>query len=355
MDTVMGIKTYTSTAVRARDVSWLRRVVGSGQTPGRKGGSGALSLSLVGLVIIFTLIPGRVFAVHGPSEHVLFEKNSLYQYIRVEEDSARRERYLQVDNLRKDPQGGISIDDPEKLLFEYTRIAFASLAFVDREPENVLFVGLGVGAMPRFFYEHYRKADIDIVEIDPEIFEVAKKYFNFTETGNMKVHLLDGRVFIKKTPKKYDMIFLDAYKGDHIPFHLTTVEFLKEIKKKLKKDGVVVSNISSESNNKYFWSMVKTYWKEFPQLNIFRAEDSGNFIFIAASERLGRSESDILKQAENIQSEKGINLSLMHSWWWDYRKNNSRIYRVRVLTDDFAPVNLLRHMKLENQGSRTGM
>ncbi len=307
---------------------------------------------LVFIIFQLVMITGQASALHGPPVHVLFEKNSLYQYIRIEENSDKRERHILVNNSGKDPergiQGGISLDDPEKLIFEYYRMAFTSLAFIDREPEDVLFVGLGAGAMPKYFYKYYRNANIDVVELDPDVFEAAKEYLYFSEEEKMKVHISDGRVFVKRTPKKYDMIFLDAYKGDSIPFHLTTREFLKEVKQKLKKGGVVISNITAESKNQYFWSMIKTYLKEFPQLSVFRGEDSMNFIFVAPTIIPEKEASVILAQAEEIQADKGIDLSLITKWSWNYQKNNSKIYRVRVLTDDFAPVNLLRYKEMKN-------
>ncbi len=307
---------------------------------------------LVFLSFQMVMIPGWAYAKHGPSDHVLFEKNSLYQFISVEENSDKRERYILFNNSGADQdrgiQGGIYIDDPEKLLFEYTRMAFVSLAFIDREPEDVLFVGLGAGAMPKYFFKHYRNSNVDIVELDPDVLEVAEKYFYFSEEEKMKVHILDGRIFIKRTPKKYDMIFLDAYRGDQIPFHLTTREFLREVKKKLNKGGIVVSNITAESKNQYFWSMIRTYLKEFPQLSVFRSEGSRNFIFVAPMGKTGLEASVILAQAEEVQVAKGIDMSQIAEWSWDYQKNNSKIYRVRVLTDDFAPVNLLQQMEMKN-------
>ena len=132
------------------------------------------------LVLCVTLFPLQGFALE-PSEKMLFEKNSLYQYIQVIEDTAKKERY--VRNQKKEyTQGGIYVNAPEKLLFEFTRMGFVSLAFLDRDPKDVLFVGLGAGAMPRYFTGRYPDAIIDIAEIDPEMVTVAQKYFRATVT-----------------------------------------------------------------------------------------------------------------------------------------------------------------------------
>jgi spermidine synthase len=296
------------------------------------------------LVLFVALLPHASFA-QEKTEKVLFEKNSVYQYISVVEDTAKKERYI-INTKRDYQQGGISEEDPSKLIFEYTRIAFISLAFLDGAPKDALFVGLGAGSMPRYFNQHYPDVDTDVVEIDPDIFNVAKRFFYFKETPNMKVHISDGRRFIKRTNKKYDIIFLDAYQNDFIPFHLTTAEFLKELKRRLKKDGVVVSNIASPFRNKFYDSMLVTYLKEFPQLYIFKGT-SRNSIFVATMNEKKKSAHEISRRAEEIQKARKLDIDLARIGWsydWDYSNYK---YNGKVLTDDFAPVNLYRQMTAE--------
>lgn len=302
-------------------------------------------LVVVSVTFLALMVSSQGRGFHKPFTETVYEKNSLYQFIMVDEDLENKQRYILVNTKKDRPQGGILIDDPDKLIYEYTRMAFTSLAFLDREPEEVLFVGLGAGVMPRYFNRYYPDAIADSVEIDPEMFEVAKKYFYFEEKPNMKVHLLDGRMYIKRTAKKYDMIFLDAYRGEHIPFHLTTVEFLRELKKKLKDGGVVVSNVLSKSNNKYFWAMVKTYQEEFESLYLFKGKEAGNFIFVATVNKFPLEKSAMLTRAGKIQSEKGMDIDLKQSPW-DY-EGMGFTWDSKILTDDFAPVNLYKEMEID--------
>jgi len=277
------------------------------------------------------------------TERLIFEKNSLYQYISVIEDTAKNERFIR-NNKREISQGGVYLNAPDRLLFEYSQISFISLAFLDREPKDALFVGLGAGAMPRYFNKYYPEANIDIVEIDPDIEMVARKYFYFKANERMRVHLADGRLFIKKTQKKYDIIFLDAYQNDYIPFHLTTMEFFKEVKSRLKEGGVVVSNVLSPFRNKFFDSMVVTYDKVFPQLYIFKGRKSNNFVFIATLKSGIRDKEDISSIAQKIQASKKMDIDLGKIGWTcehcDEYKTNAK-----ALTDDFAPVNLYKYQK----------
>ena len=306
--------------------------------------AGVVTINRVVWSFLFLMsLPLEGFALE-PGEKLLYEKNSLYQYISVIDNTPKKERYLR--NQKRDvSQGGMSLAAPEKLLLEYTQMSFISLAYLDREPRDVLFVGLGIGAMPRYFSRFYPEATIDIAEIDPDVVPVATKYFYFKETANMKVHITDGRMFVKRAPKKYDVIFLDAYQNDDIPFHLTTVEFLREVRNKLKEDGVVAANILSPYRNKFFDSMVMTYKKVFPHLYIFSGQRSRNFIFVATPGTTKRSEEYILERAGKIQAARKFDIDLpktasSYEYSTDYEWSSAK-----VLTDDFAPVNLYKYQK----------
>jgi spermidine synthase len=295
------------------------------------------------LSVCLVLFPLQGFALE-PSEKLLFEKNSLYQYIQVIEDTVKKERYVR-NQKREFTQGGIYVNAPNKLLFEFTQMGFVSLAFLDSDPKDALFVGLGAGAMPKYFAGRYPDTVIDIAEIDPDMLAVAQKYFYFKENEKMKVHVDDGRLFVKRTKKKYDWIILDAYQNDYIPFHLTTLEFLKEVKSRLKDGGVVVANITSPYRNKFFDSMVMTYKKAFPHLIIFKGKKSVNFIFVATTGLKNKDKESIVARARKIESAKKFDFDLED---FASRYELSEVYEwdgAKILTDDFAPVNLYQHQK----------
>jgi len=295
------------------------------------------------LSLCLVLFPLQGFALE-PSEKLLFEKNSLYQYIQIIEDTEKKERYVR-NQKREFTQGGIYVNAPDKLLLEFTQMSFVSLAFLDSDPKDVLFVGLGAGAMPKYFAGRYPDAVIDIAEIDPDMLAVAQKYFYFKENERMKVHVDDGRLFVKKTKKKYDWIILDAYQNDYIPFHLTTLEFLNEVKSRLKDGGVVVANITSPYRNKFFDSMVMTYKKAFPHLYVFKGKKSANFIFAATMGSKMKAKGSVEARARKIQSVRKFDIDLED---FASRYEPSEVYKwegAKILTDDFAPVNLYQYQK----------
>jgi len=291
----------------------------------------------------FALASTPVLAATG-HEKTLAAKNTQYQYLSVHEDTQRKERYLRSKRGEMN-QGGISLTHPEQLLLPYTQIAFIGLAFLDREPNDALFLGLGVGSMPRDFSRFYPAAMADVVEIDPDVPPLAKKYFFFQETPRTKLSVEDGRIFVKRAKKQYDMVFLDAYQNDSIPFHLTTLEFLREVKAKLRPGGVVVANILAQDINRFFDAMIVTYRKAFAHVYIFKWKFADNYIFVATESSLLRDRKAVSDRARTLQAQKRFEINLLEiSQWYVYASEYDKA-GAKVLTDDFAPVNIYQHQK----------
>jgi spermidine synthase len=162
----------------------------------------------------------------------------------------------------------------------YSRTMLVGLAVHDK-PQRVLVVGLGGGTIPTWLHRHFPKTLIDVVEIDPEVVDVAKNFFGFRPDEKLKAHVQDGRKFIEQTRDPYDVIFLDAFSADSIPYHLATQEFLKAVRKAIKPDGLVVSNVWSRQSNKLYDSMVKTYQSVFNEVYVVNVPDSGNRILLS--------------------------------------------------------------------------
>ena len=270
---------------------------------------------------------------------VLYEKDSLYHRIIVTEGDGLRT--LRFDRLR---QSALDLNDPDRMVFHYTQYLHLAMAFHDN-PQRALFIGLGGGSAPRRFHQDYPNLRIDVAELDPEVVNVAKRYFGFEESERMKVQAVDGRIFLQKTPHRYDIIVLDAYYADAIPFHLTTREFLKELKAKLTPTGIVVSNIIGNvrgPDSKLFRSIVKTMETEFAQTHVFPVVEVSNIIVIASQgkERLGKQE--VIRRARSLEDEGKVQFPL-ERYAHTYVIERIPLEDVPVLTDDYAPVDGLLH------------
>ena len=268
----------------------------------------------------------------------------MYQTIIVAEDPVKQERYL-YSNKRGFVQGGISLQAPEKLFLDYLQTSLLGLVFLDREPRDILVVGLGAGSLPAYLARIYPTALIDVVEIDPEMQGVAERFFLFKPPKNMKMHLNDGRVFVKRAKQKYDLVFLDAYRSDTIPFHLTTVEFLREVRGILRENGVVVANIVTPVLNKLFPAMVKTYRSVFPGFFIYGGEKPTSIVFIATSARIAWNDELIAQKAQAFQPLMKPGIDLPRLSRTRFYLSRASFEKAEVLTDDFAPVDLYQEKK----------
>ena len=107
-------------------------------------------------------------------------------------------------------------------------------------------IGLASGSVPKRLLRDFPELEVDVVEIDPEVVRVTEKYFGLAPDPRLTVHVGDGRVFLKRTDRRYDLILVDAYAATRyglvIPRHLATKEFLEEARDRLTANGVLMYN-----------------------------------------------------------------------------------------------------------------
>ena len=196
--------------------------------------------------------------------------------------------------------------------------------------KNILVIGGGAYSYPRNFLSSNPEAHADVVEIDPKMTEVAKKYFNLADDGRLTSYNLDGRVFLNRNQKKYDAVYVDSFRTYVPPYQLTTVETAQKIFSSLTDSGAVYVNLISAvegESAKFFQAEYATYKKIFPQVYIFRVaypytDIPQNLILVAtkSGQRLPLQSSD-----PNLEG------YLQHGW-------EGEVAMVRPLIDDFAPV-----------------
>lgn len=169
-------------------------------------------------------------------------------------------------------QTTIKVGEPDYLRFDYLRLALIGMALAAPQagtPRRVLLVGLGGGALPVFLHRQYPDVQIDVVEIVPEVVTAAERYFGFRQDARMRAHVGDGRQFIERAPPAhYDIIMLDAFGSAEVPAHLTTQEFLQAVRRALKAQGVVVSNVWNARYNRHYNAMLRTYQEVFPEVHV---------------------------------------------------------------------------------------
>lgn len=174
---------------------------------------------------------------------VLHETRTPYQSLLVVEDAARRERYLCGPGCGY-VHGTLRLDAPEELAMEYMRTALVGLAFLSEAPRRPLFLGMGAGLMPRFVRARFPSARVDVVEVDPEVPPLARRFFGFRDDSRLKVRVADAAEFVARRKGPWDVVFLDALYGPEVPGHLAAEPFLRRLRQRLSRGGVLVANLA---------------------------------------------------------------------------------------------------------------
>ena len=146
-------------------------------------------------------------------------------------------------NKRYYTESSMKLSDPGALTVDYTRLMTIGLAYVPKV-ERILEIGLGGGRTVSYLKASLPDTAILAVEIDKDVVELAKKYFQLQgDPASMRAVVADGRSFLMRDNDRWDIVLIDAYRGPFVPFHLLTKEFYTLVKSRLAPGGVVVQNI----------------------------------------------------------------------------------------------------------------
>lgn len=98
--------------------------------------------------------------------------------------------------------------------------------------------------------------------------------------SNVNLVLEDGRSFLERQPENtYDLVLMDAFTPkDKVPPCLSTLEFLKEVKARMRPGGVLVWNMWKNEERQ----LLETVSAVFPDLAMGRAPGEGNAIVLAS-------------------------------------------------------------------------
>ncbi|MEW6568638.1 MAG: fused MFS/spermidine synthase [Chloroflexota bacterium] len=221
------------------------------------------------------------WALTGPikeSGGQVFETESSYNYIQVVERGGTR--YL----LLNEGQGIHSVYNPEDGATYGTWDCFLAAPFLNPPPvalssvERLGIVGLAGGTIAKQYTQVFGPIPIDGWEIDPEIVEVGRRYFDMNEP-NLNVVVADGRWGLAHSPRRYSVIAVDAYRLPYIPWQLTTREFFEEVRKHLLPDGVLVINVGrTPQDRQLVEAMVGTLRAVFPSVHVVDVPNTFNTI-----------------------------------------------------------------------------
>lgn len=298
-------------------------------------------LILIPLFIITFSI--KADAAYG--EKVVLETTSPYHHIKVIDEN--NIRTLSFDGSMETK---MSLDNHLLGHFEYTEYFQMPLLW-NNHIKNVLMIGLGGGSTQRAFQHYYPDVHVDTVELDSKVIKIAEEYFFVKESETLKMHNMDGRLFLRRSTKKYDVIIMDAYTsnryGSFIPFHLATQEFFQIASDHLTDNGVVAYNVIGQMSGwraDIMGSLYKTMNEVFPHVYLFPAKTSQNVVMIATKSGQKFTSRMIRNECEElIKNGKATYPRFRARSFAFINTPPGTAHRSPLLTDDYAPVDgLLR-------------
>jgi spermidine synthase len=297
---------------------------------------GATASVGIALLVVVAASGAVVYGVPGTGD-VLVDTQTAYADLRVVEDDGVRTMYIGGV-----PQSATYVHGREGYVFDYAKYAHLPFLF-QNDTERALFIGGGGFTIPQRYHEEYPGVAVDVVEIDPVVVRVAKEHFGLVEGPRMNVHVGDGREYLQDTNRTYDVIVLDAFRADKVPFHLTTREFMELVASRLDEDGVLVANVITARDgdgSAFGRAMVRTMNETFPRAYQFPTSDTSalqnvELLATKSEERYTR------EQLRARTAEKDVGVDLSGTFTRMRPAEDVRTDDVPVLTDEYAPVDSL--------------
>lgn len=311
----------------------------------------AMATALLAMAGLYVAVMAYSLVGHKLTSTCLRESSYFCIKVREEErDDGLTVRTLILDSL---VQGYAVLEDPSVLIYSYQKV-FGDLAFYvgQRRPDmRVLFIGGGSYTLPRYLELAYPESSLEVVEIDPEVTEVAYDYLGLWRDTRIVTYNEDARTKLQELrPASYDLIIGDAFNDVSVPYHLTTLEFNEMVRSLLREDGIYAVNVVDKLySGGFLRAFVNTMRRTFPYVYVMRdndrwqSDDRYTYVVVGSMRPL---EQEAIEEA-NRDFGREPTLRFMPRGAFDQWLNGRRAL---LLTDDYVPVdNLLAPLYLESR------
>ena len=262
---------------------------------------------------------------------VLFQRDSQYHSVTVVERRGPL-RDLWIDHAL---QSRLFVNDPNLRALMYEE--YKHVAKLARpELRRMLVIGLGGGTSVRQFTTFYPEVTAEAVEIDPLIVTAAERFFGVQQSDRLRIHVGDGRAYLRAAAGPYDLITIDAYTrgryGSTVPAHLVTREFFTEVSSKLSEQGIAHFHSYAPRDSPFTRAMYKTMAAVFPSVVIL-----GDTELLASRTPIDTYKAGLIERAAAIRAR----IPQIDQRIGTLTATAPEVGDVPVLTDDFAPVDML--------------
>lgn len=254
--------------------------------------------------------------------------DTTYGRATIYNDESRERRCFYIDNALESA-AYLDKENRYELVAPYTNF-YNLILSSNKEVTDTLMIGGGGFSYPKYYISNYENKNMDVVEIDKKVIELAKKYFylddlieEFDLENNKRLNIIeeDGRVYLNRCTKKYDAILNDAFVGENPVKTLTTLEAIENIYNLLNEDGLYLTNIIASldgSNSEFLKAEVQTLKQVFKNVYIVPCNYTEDYTKMQNCMVVATDQDLELTSVVHIKTDDSI-----------------------ILTDDFCPVESL--------------
>ncbi|MFC9857834.1 MULTISPECIES: spermidine synthase [unclassified Streptomyces] len=189
------------------------------------------------------------------------------------------------------PQSHVDLDDPTYLSFEYQRRIghIIDLAAPAQQPLHVLHLGGGAFTLARYVAATRPRSTQQIVEVDAALVQLVRTELPLDPQARIRVRSTDARAGLGKIQDGWaDLVIADVFSGARTPAHLTSAEFLAEVRRVLKPGGQYAANLADGPPLAHLRGQIATAAAVFPELalaadpTVWRGRRFGNAVLLAS-------------------------------------------------------------------------
>ncbi|MFI0811237.1 spermidine synthase [Streptomyces echinatus] len=189
------------------------------------------------------------------------------------------------------PQSHVDLDDPAYLSFEYQRRLghVIDLVAPPGKPVHAVHLGGGAFTLARYVAATRPRSTQQVVERDASLVQLVRRELPLDPGARIRVRAVDARAGLAKVPDGWaDLVVADVFSGARTPAHLTSTEFLDEVRRALKPSGVYAANLADGPPLAHLRGQIATAAARFGELAliadaaVLRGKRFGNAILVAS-------------------------------------------------------------------------
>jgi spermidine synthase len=204
-------------------------------------------------------------------------------------------------------QSEMRLAAPDDLVLGYTRTMMGFLLYCP-QPSRIAMIGLGGGSIPKYCYATLPDTDITVVEINPDVIALRRRFVIPDDDVRFRVLCEDGAAFVARMRNQFDVLIVDGFIESGQPPVLSTQHFYNECRDCLSERGLMVVNLPDlPQTYEPLFARIK---HSFDQALLVAAEDSGNrIVFAGKGDVLSRSSEQLIAAAEALTHHASLRLS----------------------------------------------